>query len=426
MRTLRTMRYALLVLVLLASVSSFAGVFVSVSFGPPALPVYEQPPCPEPNYIWVPGYWAYGPAGYFWVPGTWVLAPQPGLLWTPGYWGWNNGFYIWHAGYWGPVVGFYGGVNYGYGYYGDGYHGGYWRGRNFYYNRTVNNVNVTHITNVYNTTVINNNRTVNRVSYNGGPGGLTTRPTANEERVARMKHFEPTRMQNRQVETARNNRDLLASVNRGRPAIAATPKANVFKGRDVVEAREAGAPYKPANREVAQPRANNSVPRPGNNVARPNSNNNVVRPGNDTAGGNNIPRPNNNVAKPGVIERNAGPVRGSVPRPPNTVNRENNARVENTPRPAMAPRPDTRTETEPRMDARKPASVPRPESMPRAQAPKPNSAPRTEAPRAYSAPRPQNSQRYEPTSRVESGSRANAHNSPEPHGDNRAEGRRPQ
>ena len=100
MKTLQTMRYALLVLVLLASVSSLAGVFISVSFGPPALPVYEQPPCPSAGYIWVPGYWAYGPEGYFWVPGTWALAPEPGLLWTPGYWGWGNGVYLWHAGYW--------------------------------------------------------------------------------------------------------------------------------------------------------------------------------------------------------------------------------------------------------------------------------------------------------------------------------------
>ena len=46
------------------------------------------------------------------------------------------------------MVGFYGGINYGFGYPGDGYYGGQWRGREFYYNRTVNNVNVKNITNV--------------------------------------------------------------------------------------------------------------------------------------------------------------------------------------------------------------------------------------------------------------------------------------
>jgi len=82
---------------------------VSVRIGPPPLPVYAQPVCPGPGYLWTPGYWAYDPAdGYFWVPGTWVVAPTIGFLWTPGYWGWSGAAFFWHAGYWGPHVGFYG------------------------------------------------------------------------------------------------------------------------------------------------------------------------------------------------------------------------------------------------------------------------------------------------------------------------------
>src|SRR3974377_487169 len=104
---------------------------VSIRIGPPALPVYPQPICSGPGYIWTPGYWSYGPAGYYWVPGTWVLAPFTGALWTPGYWGWINGAYLGHAGYWGTRIGFYGGINYGFGYTGFGYHGGYWRGDAF-------------------------------------------------------------------------------------------------------------------------------------------------------------------------------------------------------------------------------------------------------------------------------------------------------
>ena len=84
------------------------------------------------------------------MPGTWSFAPVAGYLWTPGYWGWGNGAYLWHAGYWGPHVGFYGGINYGFGYGGVGYQGGYWRGNEFYYNRAVNNVRNVNITNVYN------------------------------------------------------------------------------------------------------------------------------------------------------------------------------------------------------------------------------------------------------------------------------------
>jgi len=34
--------------------------------------------------------------------------------------------YVFHVGYWGPVVGFYGGIDYGYGYVGRGYYGGRW------------------------------------------------------------------------------------------------------------------------------------------------------------------------------------------------------------------------------------------------------------------------------------------------------------
>jgi len=145
---------------------------VSVRVGPPVLPVYAQPICPGPGYIWTPGYWAHDEDDYYWVPGTWVMAPEPGLLWTPGYWGFSDDLYVWHGGYWGPHVGFYGGINYGYGYTGVGFWGGEWRGREFMYNRAVTNVNVTVIHNYYNRTVVVNN--VNRVSYNGGPRGISS------------------------------------------------------------------------------------------------------------------------------------------------------------------------------------------------------------------------------------------------------------
>src|SRR5277367_6433680 len=115
------------------------GVVVSVRVAPPVLPVYVQPLCPGAGYIWEPGYWAYGDEGYYWVPGTWVLPPSAGLLWTPGYWGFSDGFYAWHVGYWGPTVGFYGGINYGFGYPGRGFYGGYWRGGQYFYNTRVTN-----------------------------------------------------------------------------------------------------------------------------------------------------------------------------------------------------------------------------------------------------------------------------------------------
>ena len=214
---------------------------ISVQIGPPALPVYEQPICPGDGYIWAPGYWAYGDDGYFWVPGTWVLAPV-GMLWTPGYWAFQDDAYIWYPGYWGPQVGFYGGIFYGYGYVGTGYEGGYWDHGAFYYNRSVNNV--TNVRNVYNKTVVNN-VTVNNVSYNGGPGGSSAQATPAEMAAARAPHTPPVSSQVEHENMSRSNRAQFASVNHGKPGIAATAKPAEFSGKGAVSAK-AAAPYNPA------------------------------------------------------------------------------------------------------------------------------------------------------------------------------------
>ncbi len=246
MRTRRSTRFLLLALMLLAIPAvSHAGIIFSIGFAPPPLPVYDQPLCPGDGYIWTPGYWAYDDVdGYFWVPGTWVMAPDPGLLWTPGYWGWSNGAFVFNQGYWGPQVGFYGGVNYGFGYVGEGYAGGYWQNGAFFYNRSVNNV--ANVRNVYSKTVVVNNITVNNVSYNGGSGGITARPTAQEEAAAHARHVPPTSAQASQVREASTNRQLFESQNHGKPPIAATAKAGEFSGK-VVAAKSAAPSYKPAN-----------------------------------------------------------------------------------------------------------------------------------------------------------------------------------
>jgi hypothetical protein len=179
---IRTITFALLLgailFVLGASLASASNVSVGVvvNVAPPPLPVYTQPPCPGPDYLWTPGYWDWDGNDYYWVPGTWVEAPDPGLFWTPGYWAWGNGGYIYNAGYWGPAVGFYGGIDYGFGYDGHGYEGGRWNGGHFYYNTAVNNVNVkiVHDTYVDRNVAANNN---NRASFNGGNGGVNARAT---------------------------------------------------------------------------------------------------------------------------------------------------------------------------------------------------------------------------------------------------------
>ena len=205
---------------------------VTVSFGPPALPYYLQPPCPGPGYIWTPGYWAWDPAyGYFWVPGTWVMPPFVGALWTPGYWDYDDGMYVWYAGYWGPAVGYYGDIDYGYGYTGDGYHGGYWNHDRFYYNRTVNNIITENIPNVYSQPVDEHFRD-RHISYHGGPGGTSGQPTRAELAAARQRRSPAVRAQQHQMQMAEADPVERASVNHGRPRSEATRRRAAFKGND--------------------------------------------------------------------------------------------------------------------------------------------------------------------------------------------------
>src|ERR1017187_3279763 len=188
------------------------GIGVSINIAPPVLPIYEQPALPAPGYLWTPGYWAYGDAGYFWVPGVWVRPPHVGLLWTPGYWGFAGGVYGWHRGYWGPHVGFYGGVNYGFGYGGIGFCGGEWRGGAFAYNRAVANFGGVHVTNVYENREIINRTTIvneNHYSFNGG-AGIQARASGEEMRAANERHFEATSHQVDHEHFAGQDRSQLA------------------------------------------------------------------------------------------------------------------------------------------------------------------------------------------------------------------------
>ena len=272
-------RWILLSLVVMAfSAASFGqiAVGISVRVGPPALPVYAQPICPGPGYFWTPGYWAWNDEeGYYWVPGTWVVAPV-GLLWTPGYWGWGAGLYAWHPGYWGPHIGFYGGINYGFGYTGVGFVGGEWRGGAFFYNRSVTNVSVTNVTNVYNKTVIVNNTST--VAYNGGTGGVNMRPTPQEEAFAREQHTPALAAQQQQEHAAMQNRQNFASVNHGRPAIAATARPGDFSSHSAVAARAAGGEYHAPAMSPREARVNTPSNRGNSTPANRGNSNDGFRP----------------------------------------------------------------------------------------------------------------------------------------------------
>jgi WXXGXW repeat (2 copies) len=349
--SIRTVFLAAIMFAIPAASFAQISVGIAVRIAPPVLPVYEQPLCPGEGYIWTPGYWAYGDDDYYWVPGTWVLAPRVGVLWTPGYWGWGDGGYFWHAGYWGPHVGFYGGVNYGFGYVGVGYLGGRWDRGHFAYNRAVNNVNVTVIHNTYNTRITNNYSSSTRISYNGGNGGVRARETAQEQRAAREQHIQATTVQSQHEHAARSDRSQFASVNHGQPNIAATPKPAAFHDRGVVHTNAAAT-----NAGNTNAHASNAV---NSNNARTNMNRT------NTAQTNN---PSHNTTTNRQADAHTvTPHNTSSDRPNNTA-RTNNTHVNTADRPVTqhqsAPQQQHNAPQQQHSAPQQQHSAPRPESKP--------------------------------------------------------------
>jgi WXXGXW repeat (2 copies) len=289
--------FAMLILALPSTSSAQIAVGVSIHIGPPVLPVYAQPVCPGPGYLWTPGYWAYGPAGYYWVPGTWVVGPV-GMLWTPGYWGFAGGVYAWHAGYWGPHVGFYGGINYGFGYGGVGFVGGEWRGGVFAYNTAVMHVDTTIVHTTYVNRTVINNTVVNHTSFNG-PGGVTARPNAAEMAAEHEHHMAPIAAQTQHEHEASTNHALLASENHGHPAIAATSRPGEFSGHGVVAARGNNEFHPPAHNE-AMAHTNSSSGHPSGNNNAAHSNNSGFNPpkNNGNSGSNHANNESHNSKTP--------------------------------------------------------------------------------------------------------------------------------
>jgi hypothetical protein len=237
------------VLGLLLTPVAWAQAAVSINIAPPPLLAYVQPPVPGDGYIWTPGYWSWSAldADYYWVPGTWVLAPNEGDLWTPGYWAFENAGYFWHIGYWGSRVGFYGGVNYGYGYSGTGYQGGRWNHGAFQYNRALSNVNTRIVHNVYGTSTVGQ-QSLNRVSFNGGVNGLTARPTGSQRQLQSAEHAGPSADQVAHETAARALPTQRAHGPPDVPQVAATPRPSEFAAPGVENVRSAPAarPTRPA------------------------------------------------------------------------------------------------------------------------------------------------------------------------------------
>ena len=346
---------------------------------PPPLPVYEQPEIPGDDYYWTPGYWAWGPGGYYWVPGAWVVAPFVDALWTPPYWAFDSGNYRWHSGYWGPHIGFYGGINYGFGYTGRGYYGAYWNGGHLFYNRAVIRVNETRVHNVYNYSVPAGVST--RVSYNGGSGGITMRPSPQERAVVRDPRTPPVAAQAEHAREASRNRGQFASNGQLPPAalVAARPLATTYRAP---AEKPPAAAMRQADRFAARP-AQNQPNIPAAPVqAAPVEGPRDQRQQQPRMNPENGPRPEN---RPEPVMRpnpQIAPVPQPQPQPIPDQRRGPENRQQNRPEmrpapvaPAPAPAPATRpAEVRPAPQVMRPA----PQQMPEQQRPEMRAQPRQE------------------------------------------------
>jgi hypothetical protein len=237
---------------------------VSANTAPPAIPDYEQPECPQDGYLWQPGYWAYSVdnANYYWVPGVWVAPPVSGYLWTPPYWAFDGGLYVFHTGYWGDIVGFYGGIDYGFGYGGVGFVGGEWRDGFFAYNTAVLRVGFSAHTYV---NARFSGRIIHHESFNGR-GGRMARPNARELEAARGHHIMATSEQIRNQRVARADKGQFAGPG-GKPGKLANARAPENRGGATNRAGTAGT----NNRAVGANNRQGGMDanyRPGNNAGR--------------------------------------------------------------------------------------------------------------------------------------------------------------
>jgi hypothetical protein len=209
----------------------------SVAVAPPELPIYEQPSPPEEDLVWAPGFWAWNEdiSDYYWVPGTWEAAPIVGYLWTPGYWVGRRGGFAWRAGYWGPHVGFYGGINYGYGYFGRGYAGGSWRDGRMMYNTAVINLGNFHSNHTYSQPVANGASSL-RASYSAG----NVQPNSAEVAAAGEYHIPPTSAQLQHLHAAGDNPAMRASSNGGHPFYGATARPGEIPNHALPQTQHAG------------------------------------------------------------------------------------------------------------------------------------------------------------------------------------------
>lgn len=55
---------------------------------------------PGPDFIWVGGFWGWGPGGWAWHRGYWGHPPHPGMRWFGPRYAYRGGRHIWVRGGW--------------------------------------------------------------------------------------------------------------------------------------------------------------------------------------------------------------------------------------------------------------------------------------------------------------------------------------
>jgi hypothetical protein len=118
---------------------------------------------------------------------------------------------------WGPHVGFYGGINYGFGYGGVGFWGGRWEGGAFRYNTAAWHVGAGFHGVYEDRTYISHVSVNNHYSFNG-EGGVRAKPNAEERAAMHEQHYAHTHEQMAHQRAARVDRSNYAAVNHGTPS----------------------------------------------------------------------------------------------------------------------------------------------------------------------------------------------------------------
>jgi len=89
-----------LVIGMLWSQPSLAGVRVYVPVPPPPVIVETAPAPPSPRHVWIGGYHRWDGRAYIWVPGRYEVPRRHYRVWVPGHWVKHRRGWYWSEGHW--------------------------------------------------------------------------------------------------------------------------------------------------------------------------------------------------------------------------------------------------------------------------------------------------------------------------------------